>query len=122
MAASGKFDEAIALGREVPDGSPLKPIGLFVEGYAEARAGRRSDADATIGRMKELAKTVYIRPYYLAAIYAAMGDNDHAFTELERSFQERDCYLPRMRVDPALDPIRADPRFKDLLKRMNLAD
>jgi hypothetical protein len=67
-----------------------------------------------------LSKTRYVRPYYIANIYAALGDKDQAFGELERSFAERDCYLSRMVIDPFMDPLRDDPRFKGLLKRMNL--
>ena len=53
-------------------------------------------------------------------MYSSLGDKDKAFTELERSFAERDCYLVRIAVDPFMDPLRDDPRFDDLLKGMNL--
>jgi len=120
LAANGKYEEAIALGKEVQPQSPSWVIGLFVTAYAHAKAGRRAEAEQTIAAMREAAKTRYVRPYYIACVYAALGDKDKAFAELERSFAEKDCYLPRANVDPAMDPLREDPRFKDLLKRMNL--
>ena len=73
-----------------------------------------------IAKLREIGKTQYIRPYYLASIYATLGENDKAFAELENAFNEKDCYLGRAAVDPFFDPIRNDPRFNDLLKRMNL--
>jgi TolB-like protein/Flp pilus assembly protein TadD len=120
LSAAGKYDEAIALGNEVPPGSPIRPIGLFISGLAQAKAGRRAQAEQIIEQMKETAKTVYVRPYYIAAIYAVLGDSDNAFAELERSFAERDCYLPRMNLYPIFQPLRDDARFRDLLRRMNL--
>ena len=120
LSATGKYDEAIALGDEVPRNSPILPIGLFISGYANARAGRRAEAEQIVAKMKEAAKTYYIRPYYVACIWAALGEKDKAFAELERSFEEKDCYIPRMKVDPFLDTLRDDPRFDQLLKRLKL--
>ena len=122
LIANGKYEEAIALGKEVQPQSPSWVTALFVTAYAHAKAGRRAEAEQTIAAMRETAKTRYVRPYYVACVYAALGDKDKAFAELERSFAEKDCYLPRANVDPAMDPLRDDPRFKDLLKRMNLTE
>ena len=87
---------------------------------AFAKQGKRAEAEEQIRLLRELSKTRYIRPYYLASIYATLGDKDKAFAELERSFTERDCYLGRLTVDPFMDPLRDDPRFKELRKRMGL--
>lgn len=122
LSATGKYDEAIALGSEVQADSPILPIGLFISAYAHARAGRRGEAQRIIALMHAAEKTHYVRPYYIACVWSALGDKDKAFAELERSFAEKDCYVPRMRVDPFLDPLRDDPRYNDLLKRMNLPE
>jgi TolB-like protein/Tfp pilus assembly protein PilF len=120
LSATGKYDEAIALGREVPPDSPILPIGLFIRGYAHARAGDRAAAERLVVQMNEAARTHYVRPYYIACIWAALGEKDKAFAELERSFAEKDCYIPRMQIDPFLDPLRDDPRFNELLARLGL--
>ena len=52
-------------------------------------------------------------------IYAALSDKDPAFAELERSYAEHDCYLGRITVDPFMDPLRDDPRFDALVKKLN---
>lgn len=120
LVENGKYDEAIALGRQVSPDSPFGWVSVVVLGYAYAKQGKRTEAEQQISLIQELGKTRYVRPYYVAFIYAALGDKDKAFAELERSFAERDCYLIRIAVDPALDPLRGDPRFKSLIKRMNL--
>src|ERR1043166_2773219 len=95
-------------------------MSVVVLGHAYAKQGQRAEAEKQIALLHELAKTRYIRPFYVASIYATLGDKDKALAELEKSFAERDCYLGRISVDPFMDPLRDDPRFKDLLKRMNL--
>ena len=121
LIANGKYDEAIALGRRVSPDSPFGWMSAVVLGQAYANQGKKVEAEQQISLLRELAKTRYVRPYYIASIYAALGDKDKAFAELERSFAERDCYLGRLTVDPFMDPLRDDPRFKSLLKRMNLS-
>jgi len=56
----------------------------------------------------------------MALIYAGLGGKDQAFEWLERAYDERDKGILFLMVDPPLDPLRSDPRFQDLLRRMNL--
>jgi len=58
--------------------------------------------------------------YYAAIVYAALGDKDHAFDCLEKCYRERSNDIPYLKIDPALDSLRSDARFKALLKKMNL--
>ena len=67
-----------------------------------------------------MSKTRYIRHYYFVWVYAALGDKDKAFDELEHCFAERDAFIVRMKSDPFMDPIRSDPRFDAMVKRLNL--
>jgi serine/threonine-protein kinase len=120
LIANGKYDEAIALHRQITPDSPFGWISVVVIAHAYAKQGKRAEAEQQLALLRDLAKTRYVRPFYLASIYATLGDKDKAFAELERSFEERDCYLGRISVDPLMDPLRTDPRFKSLLKRMNL--
>jgi tetratricopeptide (TPR) repeat protein len=120
LIANGQYDEAISLSSRIAPDAPFAWLSAVVRGHAYAKQGKWAEAEEQVAMLRELGRTRYIRPYYLAMIYTALGDNDKAFEELERSFEERDCYLGRLSVDPFFDPLRADPRFKDLIKRMNL--
>jgi serine/threonine protein kinase len=90
--------------------------------YAYAKSGRRADAETAVKRWKQLEKTQYIANYSLAYNYAALGEKDLAFAELEIAYREHDWFLQRIKVDPFMDPLRDDPRFADLVKRLNFPE
>ena len=60
-------------------------------------------------------------PGDVALVYAALGDKDRAFEWLEAAFEERDWWMPMLTVEPLFDPLRDDPRFEDLVKRVGIA-
>ena len=70
-------------------------------------------------RMKEEAKNKYISPYGFATLYAKLGEWNQAMVWLERAYHGRDFPLTQLQVDPTFDALRSDPRFQDLLRRMN---
>ncbi|MGH9946328.1 MAG: tetratricopeptide repeat protein, partial [Pyrinomonadaceae bacterium] len=57
-----------------------------------------------------------------AAFFTALGENDKALADLNKIYEDRGTYAGHIKVDPRLDPLRNDPRFKDLLKRLNLPE
>jgi len=68
---------------------------------------------------RERAKREYVEPNQFAVIYAYLGEKDEAFEWLEKAFEEGGS-MGALKVDPRYDPLRDDPRFQDLLRRMNL--
>ena len=118
----GKPAEAITLNEQALQNDPTNQVFLRFAGIAYATAGRRREAEEIINRFRDLAKTQYVMSYHLAMIYAALGERDKAFAELETAFEEHDYLLPRIKVEPFLDTLRADPRFKEMLKRLNLPE
>jgi hypothetical protein len=60
-------------------------------------------------------------PAELAILYAALGDKEAAFASLEKGFEAHDLQMQFLKVDPEYDPLRSDPRFQDLLKKIWLA-
>ena len=63
---------------------------------------------------------MYVPPYPVAVIQAALGRPDEAFASLEKAYNERDSWLDYLSVDPRLSPLRSDPRYSALLRRLNL--
>jgi serine/threonine protein kinase/Flp pilus assembly protein TadD len=87
-------------------------------GRAYALSGRRNEAIAILDRLKTTEK--YVSPAELAILYGALGDKEKAFASLEKAFTERDFQLTSLKVEPGYDPLRADPRFQDLMDRVGL--
>jgi hypothetical protein len=63
----------------------------------------------------------YVSPHYMAFAYLGLGEKDEAFVWLERGCQERDLWLPLLKVDAVWDSLRSDPRFADILRRIGFA-
>ncbi len=89
-------------------------------GSAYAAAGRRADAQKALDQLMELSKTKYVPAFDMGKIFAALGQKDKAFEWLERSYDEHSVLLSFVKVIPDFDSLRSDPRFTDLLRRMNL--
>ena len=90
-------------------------------GFAYARTGQRDKALAVIEKWKEREKVRYVQNYWVAITYAAIGDKDGAFAALEKAYKHHDWFLQRIKVDPFMDPLRDDPRYDELVKRLNLS-
>ncbi len=86
-----------------------------------AFAGRKADALKTIGKLNEAAKHNYVPPIFFVSVYYGLGDKDQAFQWLDKAYEERSTFLSQLRV-PAWDPLRADPRFKAIEKKVGLYD
>ena len=115
--AKGMYTEALALSERI---SRSDYLFLHHKGYALAKLGRRQEAEETIKAWKEVEKTRYVMAYWVAVIHAALGNKDDAFAELEKSFRHRDWFLTRLKTDPFMDSLRDDPRFNDLVRRLNM--
>jgi eukaryotic-like serine/threonine-protein kinase len=101
----------------LPDGRTMGLMGL---GYAYALAGRRQEAQKALNELLELSKQRYVSPGQLGIIYIALGEKDKAFERLEEAYRVYDLNLMRLKVERRFDPLRSDPRFDDLVKRIGL--
>ena len=112
------FPEAIAeLEKAVSLSGGLTTLGELGLGYAVA--GRRDEAMKILETLREEAKVSYVPSRVMAEINMGLGEKDEAFRWLETAYQERNIDAT-IRVYPILDLLRDDPRFTDLLRRMNL--
>jgi TolB-like protein/DNA-binding winged helix-turn-helix (wHTH) protein len=86
--------------------------------WAYAMAGRRSQAITILDDFKDQSKQKWVPHFSLARIYSALGERDLGMVELEKAYAKRDESLLWLKVDPAFDGLRSDPRFNDLLRRI----
>jgi serine/threonine protein kinase/tetratricopeptide (TPR) repeat protein len=101
--------------------SPHSAYALAGLGYANAVTGRRAEAQKLLDQLNQLSKQEYVPAVFRAQMYAGLGEKDQAFEWLEKSYEDRSiANLAEIKVDPQFDPLRSDPRFQDLLRRMNL--
>jgi TolB-like protein/Flp pilus assembly protein TadD len=122
LNAVGQYEEALALSERFLQDEPNNQHMLLVAGYAYGRLGKREAAERVVGRFREISKTEYVIPSFVAVVLGSMGEKDRAFAELEKSIEQRDSWFRWAKVEPLFDPLRDDPRFAGLLKRMGLPD
>ena len=88
--------------------------------YAYAAAGRRAEALKILDDQKRLAEQRNVSPYNFAIIYTGLGDKDRAFEWLRKCIEQRTLIIFHLKSRPLFDSLRSDPRYPDLLRRMNL--
>ncbi len=119
--SNGRYPEAIAEMRtalELNIGSSTKGyLGLWL-----ARSGKRDEALKLLSELKQEATRDYVQSYTFALIYIGLGDKEEALNWLEKHMSNRAETANTYAVAPELDDLRSDPRFKEMLKRMNLPE
>jgi eukaryotic-like serine/threonine-protein kinase len=116
----GRCEEAIAEGEKgvkLSGGSPLMRAALA---QSFAAAGRSREAVQILEELTELAKRKYVAPYFFAGIYAGLGEEERAMEYLEKAFEERSHWLIYLHIDPSMDGLRSNVRFRELLRRIGL--
>ncbi len=125
LAGNGNYKEAIESYKKAIELS-YKPneIGShhIYLGAAYALDGNREEALKILKKLEEKDRTKdgYISYTEFSIIYGALGDNDKAFWMLEKAYERKDFQLITLYADPAYEPLRDDPRFKDLARRVGL--
>ncbi|MGD9562071.1 MAG: protein kinase [Pyrinomonadaceae bacterium] len=117
LTAKGQFPEAILAYQESIRVEETSVAQIYL-GRAYALAGQRGDAEAVLSKLER--SETYVSPAQFAVLYAALGETEKAFASLEKAFTEGDFQLEALKVNPGFDPLRGDPRFDEMLKRVNL--
>jgi serine/threonine-protein kinase len=115
----GMFQEAASEWSRVNSGNPERALG-----YAAVRdaAGYHRSEELWIEYLRESSKREYVSPMNLAEAYAHLGKAEQALAWLEEAYRQRAPSLSGLKVDPLFDFLRSNPRFQDLLRRMNFPD
>jgi TolB-like protein/Tfp pilus assembly protein PilF len=112
----GLYDQGVQEFQKLGD----LPHALGHMGNAYARQDHIAEARAMLPKLKVHIDKTGIGRYEIALIYVGLKENDNAFEWLEKAYEVRDKGLTYLKIDPCLDPLRSDPRFKELVKRVGL--
>lgn len=119
---SSRLDEALEEFTTAADHSQGHPRSMAALGFVHAALGRRDDATRIRDQLNELVRDKHVSPYALSELHMALGETDRAFEWLDKAFDAREGWLVYMSVEPWLDPLRPDPRFRELLGRLGLPE
>jgi len=121
LVQTGSYGEAIAELQRAGVLTANSPEILGLLGYGYGMAGMKREARDVLRELDDLTRHKrYVSSFARATIYIGLGETDLAFKWLEQAYAERLWYLGVLAVDPLFDRLRADPRYKDLLRRMDL--
>lgn len=113
--AIAEVQTAVALGNEQQYNRHATFDTWLAEVYAVA--GKRQQALSVLMKVKDIGRHTWVSPTLIAAVYAGLGEKDEAFAWLQQALTERDPRLFILKVSPAFDPLRSDPRFNEMLRR-----
>ncbi len=118
---AGKFREAIPfLTKATTMGAP--PFVTAYLGYAYAAAGDRGSAMAQLDALKKMSQGGRVLPFNLALVYLGLGDHGRALDNLERALAADSQMMAWLGQDAIFDPLRAEPRFMALMKKLNFVE
>jgi TolB-like protein/DNA-binding winged helix-turn-helix (wHTH) protein/Flp pilus assembly protein TadD len=117
----GIWAQAVSEYQKAVDLSKNSPTSLASLGSAYGHSGNRNGAHKVIASLRDASKRHYVSAFDMATIFAGIGDRDSAFHWLDKAYAERESQMAFLSVTRRLDPLRSDPRFADLLQRMDLS-
>lgn len=118
----GQNEEALASARKAAEFLDGSAVTLKVLGYVHGAIGNRNEALAIATEIEGKYAIGRADGRDVAVVYAGLGDNDKVFEWLEKDFQNRSSSLAEVRLEAPFAPLRGDPGFKDLVKRMGLPE
>ena len=114
-----EFDKAIASARRATELSPAQSMSIVYEILALAGAGRRDEAKAVLDGLTKRSLERYVPPFHMAQALWGLGEREQALDWLEKGFAERDPKMTFLKVDPKWNGLRSEPRFVELMQKMN---
>jgi TolB-like protein/DNA-binding winged helix-turn-helix (wHTH) protein/Tfp pilus assembly protein PilF len=120
-AEKGMFAEALADLEAERSRMDLRTYWVL-QAYINGRAGRRAEAQRALRAFQRLTRNQPVDAYLFVWAYLGTGDNDKVFAWLEKGYAQHSNALIALKAYPYYDPLRGDPRFQDLLRRVGLAD
>jgi Flp pilus assembly protein TadD len=120
---TGRQDEAIREFQNALKLSGTDDTDLQLDlGFAYAVSGKRDEARRILARMEKLHEQGIVPSGSIAILHGALGESNEAFAWLEKAYEERDPQLTYIKAGRRFEPLRKDPRFKQLVRRVGLPD
>jgi tetratricopeptide (TPR) repeat protein len=120
LLAQGRPDEALAAARRARGLAPGLAIIRWEEAHALAASGQTQQARAILVELERQHEAGAMSPTAISIVHMALGEKEQALVWLEKAYRERDIGLINLAVEPWWDPLRDDPRFIDILRRIGL--
>jgi TolB-like protein/DNA-binding winged helix-turn-helix (wHTH) protein/Flp pilus assembly protein TadD len=117
----GMHEAALAELRRATALTGGNPIDMGALGHAYAVSGRRTEALHILEELRRLSAKRYVSAWEFALIHTGLGERDAALHWLQEAFHDHSAWMLHLKVDPRLDPLRSDPRFQELMRRVGLA-
>jgi tetratricopeptide (TPR) repeat protein len=114
------YPQAVATLQEGMAQGERHPYLIAALGHAYALAGERDKALKALAELHQISEKRYVSPYLFAVIYAGLGDKDQTFAWLDKAVEDRSLFLIWLKVEPLFDPLRDDPRFQNIVRRVGL--
>jgi len=121
LMQTGRYDAAAAALRiaMAPPGESTYALAALC--YLQSLRGERPEAERLLRALEDLAERRYVSPVAFATAHLGLGNVDQVFAALEEAYQQRRGWMAYLNAEPLLEPVRGDPRFRELLQRMRLA-
>ena len=118
LGQQGRYAEAIDAFSRALEVDRI-PILLAMLAHTHAIAGDREKALAFLDALRGEARNRYVSPYDIAVVHAALGDTAAALDHLQAALEDRSAWMVFLNVDPRLDSLRGEARFRELAKALN---
>ena len=115
------YKEAISSFEKAVASSPHNTEILAHLGYAHGISGNREEAGKIMRRLLDDSAKFYVSEYDLALVFLGLGQKDDALDHLEQAYEKRASYLTLISVDPVLDALRSEPRFKSIISKLGVS-
>ncbi len=120
LLAKKMWSEAIATLQKLVELTSGSVIALSTLGLAYGLAGMKNEALKILEQLDELSKDRYVGPFWRAVVWLGLGEKNRALENLGKAYSARDSVMASIKFWPLWDSLRSNPKFKALLKKMNL--
>ena len=118
IGAAGSYASYVRAGLRMDEETSLRGS----KAGALSSAGRTAEAQAILEDLLQARKQPYLSPFWIGLVYVGLGEMDRALEWLETGYEERAAYIQLLPAHPLFDTLRGDPRFQDLVRRIDVPE